>query len=81
MRYERGLCLLIISRWCGDMFLWCKCGAFMGLREPLDDWTVERTGICPDCAREALGATLAKKVHPSAQPTADKPTAPPITDN
>ena len=37
------------------MVLWCKtCGALMGLREPLTDWTVDRTGVCPTCAKSQL---------------------------
>jgi len=44
------------------MVLWCKCGAFMGVREPLDDWSVERTSLCPACIVKKLGAEeLAKK--------------------
>jgi hypothetical protein len=31
------------------MVLWCKCGTFMGLREPLKNWTADRTGICQNC--------------------------------
>lgn len=32
------------------MVLWCqKCGAFMGVREPLTDWSVDRTGYCAEC--------------------------------
>jgi hypothetical protein len=38
------------------MVLWCKCGAFMGLREPLDDWSVDRTGMCPVCAKKEFDA-------------------------
>ena len=38
------------------MVLWCKCGAFMGLREPFGDWSLDRTGVCPDCARESVNA-------------------------
>lgn len=33
------------------MVLWCKvCGALMGIREPATDWSVDRTGICLQCA-------------------------------
>jgi hypothetical protein len=44
------------------MVLWCECGAFMGVRKPLDDWTVDRTGLCPECVIKKLGLEeLAKK--------------------
>jgi hypothetical protein len=37
--------------WRIEMALWCKqCGAFMGLREPLHDWSTDRTGLCISCA-------------------------------
>ena len=33
------------------MVLWCKaCGAFMGLREPFQDWTTDRNTLCKYCA-------------------------------
>jgi len=44
------------------MVLWCKCGAFMGLREPLKNWSADRTGICPQCARDEFDLdALARK--------------------
>jgi hypothetical protein len=31
--------------------MWCRqCGALIGLRQPLEDWSTERTGVCPTCA-------------------------------
>ena len=40
------------------MILWCKtCGAFMGLREPLNDWATDRDAVCVHCT-EAVVATL-----------------------
>jgi hypothetical protein len=31
--------------------MWCNgCGALLGLREPIADWTTERTGFCVNCA-------------------------------
>lgn len=37
------------------MVIWCKeCGAFMGLREPLNDWTTDRCGLCVDCSDKAI---------------------------
>jgi hypothetical protein len=38
---------------CGilEMVAWCKkCGALMGLREPLTDWSTDSSGLCPSCA-------------------------------
>jgi hypothetical protein len=33
------------------MVLWCKsCGAFLGLREPFEDWTTDRNALCKQCA-------------------------------
>ena len=33
-----------------EMVLWCKlCGAYIGLRAPLQDWRVERDSICARC--------------------------------
>lgn len=37
------------------MVLWCKCGAFMGVRQPLSDWSVELMGMCPSCTPMAPG--------------------------
>jgi hypothetical protein len=35
--------------------LWCRsCGALIGLREPLVDWTTDNTGLCPSCAGKML---------------------------
>jgi hypothetical protein len=39
--------------------MWCKsCGALMGVREPMSDWSPDRTGLCPACAKMQLGASL-----------------------
>jgi hypothetical protein len=27
----------------------------MGLREPLNDWTTDRTGLCMTCAEKSVG--------------------------
>jgi hypothetical protein len=44
------------------MILWCKCGTFMGLREPVKDWVADRSGLCPECARTLFDMTaLARK--------------------
>ncbi len=35
------------------MVIWCKqCGAFMGLRIPLADWTTDREATCARCAEK-----------------------------
>jgi hypothetical protein len=35
------------------MVFWCgKCGRFIGLREPLTDWTVNRNSLCSRCAED-----------------------------
>ena len=35
------------------MVLWCRCcGAFLGLRYPYTDWTVDRDSLCPACAEK-----------------------------
>jgi len=44
----------------------------MGIREPLDDWTVDRMGLCPVCIVKKLGAEeLAKKGIPAETPPAE----------
>ena len=38
------------------MVLWCKkCGAFVGLREPLTNWTVDKDGVCARCVEKGIG--------------------------
>ena len=40
------------------MVLWCKkCEAFMGVREPITDWTVDRQKFCPYCIAQELSDT------------------------
>ena len=32
------------------MVLWCrKCNALLGLREPITNWSTDKTGICQTC--------------------------------
>ena len=46
--------------------LWCsKCGALMGVREPLNDWATE-CGVCPACLRD-----LSNQLSPPATPAQD----------
>lgn len=57
--------------------MWCKgCGAFLGLREPLDDWKTVTDGVCPKCARPHAGRPgIATEEKPTAETTDDIPTA------
>lgn len=55
------------------MVLWCKCGAFMGLREPVSNWSVDRTGICPECAKKAIAPDVLAKKGVPVEPPADPP--------
>ena len=37
------------------MVLWCKnCNAFLGLRDPVKDWTIDRMGVCQRCFDKQL---------------------------
>jgi hypothetical protein len=37
------------------MVMWCAdCGRLMGLRQPLEVWEIDQTGICPDCLEKQL---------------------------
>ena len=47
------------------MVLWCKCGAFMGLREPVSDWSTDRSGVCIDCTNKQIVENL-KNSHEDA---------------
>lgn len=43
------------------MVLWCKnCGALVGLKEPLHDWSTDRTAVCVECAKKNVGPTFAE---------------------
>ena len=45
------------------MVLWCKgCGALIGLRPPVSDWTIDRDCFCTICV-ESQSPTLAKKME------------------
>ena len=62
------------------MVLWCKrCGEYMGLREPLQDWSIDRTALCPRCAKGEYDArTALEKENPvNTDPTVElrKPVA------
>ena len=48
------------------MVLWYKkCGALMGLREPLSDWSIDREAICRECAKTDGWLPSAGKRSPS----------------
>lgn len=39
------------------MVHWCKkCGALIGLQDPLTDWSVDRTTVCRDCVEKEAQA-------------------------
>ena len=40
------------------MVLWCKkCTAFMGLRDPVTNWSVDKSAICQTCLEKDLAVT------------------------
>jgi hypothetical protein len=50
------------------MVLWCwLCGASIGLRPPLEDWTVDRNGVCPSCTERepSLTAIIERVIEPA----------------
>lgn len=37
------------------MVLWCKtCGALLGIREPVDNWSTDRNGVCAACLEKKI---------------------------
>src|ERR1700684_1761971 len=52
-----------------EMVNWCEnCGAFLGLCEPISDWTTKRIAYCLQCAPEPslrLRAYLTMNPHAS----------------
>ena len=45
------------------MILWCKgCGALIGLRPPVHDWTIDRDCYCTICV-ESQSPAIAKKME------------------
>ena len=59
-----------------QMVLWCKsCGAFMGVREPFEDWTTDRNALCQHCAPEHfdLGHIKAESKNDDEENTSDNP--------
>jgi hypothetical protein len=37
------------------MVLWCRsCNALLGLREPLTNWSTDRSGICASCLEKQI---------------------------
>ena len=48
------------------MVLWCKtCGAFIGLREPYSDWSVDRVASCEACIETLLSPDQLRAVSDS----------------
>ena len=44
------------------MVLWCKsCNALLGLRDPLENWSTDRTGLCQACLKKAMDTS---HLHP-----------------
>jgi hypothetical protein len=44
------------------MVLWCRhCGALIGVRPPLEDWTVDRNCLCAHCVESQ--PVIAKKME------------------
>ena len=49
--------------------MWCKtCGAIMGMREPLSDWSTDRGGLRPACAKISLPLPPDGKKEPGPPP-------------
>jgi hypothetical protein len=58
------------------MVIWCKtCGAFLGLREPFDDWTTDRNVLCHHCApkKSDLGPIETEGQSDDKENTSDNP--------
>jgi hypothetical protein len=53
------------------MVLWCKiCNALIGLREPITDWSTDRTGYCAECLQKTMETT---KHHPENETAENTP--------
>jgi hypothetical protein len=51
--------------------MWCKdCGALLGVREPVSDWSSDRTGLCSTCLGRSVERE-AKGVKTEDPPTGD----------
>ena len=49
--------------------MWCKvCGALLGVREPLLEWTSDRNNLCPACSEKVCPACREKA---GGKPTTD----------
>jgi hypothetical protein len=45
--------------------MWCRsCGALIGLRHPLEDWSTKRTGVCAPCAVKLMRDRLPTEGEP-----------------
>jgi hypothetical protein len=37
------------------MVVWCKtCGALLGIREPVYNWSTDRNGVCAPCLEKKI---------------------------
>jgi hypothetical protein len=55
------------------MALWCmRCGAFMGLREPIHDWSTDRTGLCVHCSENEMQSVVQEAKGPSKESPNDQ---------
>jgi hypothetical protein len=57
--------------------MWCRgCGALLGVREPYDDWSTLRNGLCPPCAERnpKRQATTQQEREIAAETADDLPT-------
>ena len=42
------------------MVFWCKaCSVFLGLHDPIEDWSVDQNGFCHDCLQKQLAVLSA----------------------
>lgn len=56
--------------------MWCKnCGALLGLRQPLVDWSTDRTGSCQSCTECSQDPTQSMTQEPPAADNATGKTA------
>lgn len=60
------------------MVLWCKsCNALLGIREPITNWSTDRTGICPACLEKQIDI---KRLDPLNDTAENKPLPPQSPD-
>jgi hypothetical protein len=53
------------------MVLWCRaCNALLGLREPISNWSTDRTGLCQACLEKEMDTS---HLHPLNDTSENKP--------